>query len=75
MGSMQIRVGIWFFSMDLKGEVRGSRGGTAIIMTHMKATSISMFFTSLALRVGREIGEHRGVKELQKERSNNMQRK
>lgn len=63
MGSMQIRFGIWFFSVDLKGEVRGSRGGTAIIMTHVKATSISMFFTSLALRVGREIREHKGVKE------------
>lgn len=64
MGSVQIRVGIWFFSMDLKGEVRGSRGGMAIIMTHMKATSISMFFTSVALRVGGEIREHKGVKEL-----------
>lgn len=63
MGSMQIRVGIWFFSVDLKGEVRGSRGGTVIIMTYMKATSISMLFTSLALVVGREIREHKGVKE------------
>lgn len=52
MGSMLIRVGIWFFSADLKGEVKGSIAGTAIIMTHVKATSISMFFTSLALRVG-----------------------
>lgn len=69
MGSMQIRVGIWFFLMDLKGEVRGSRGGAAIIMTHVKATSISMFFTSLALGVGREIREHKGVKELLKERN------
>ncbi len=34
MGSMQITVGIWFFLMDLKGEVMGSRGGTAIIMTY-----------------------------------------
>ena len=64
MGSMQIRVGIWFSSTDLKGEVRGSRGGTAIVMTHMKATSISVFLTSLALRVGREIRERKGVKEL-----------
>lgn len=47
MGSMQMGVGIWFFLVDLKSEVRGSRGGIAIIMTHMKATSISMFLTSL----------------------------
>lgn len=60
MGSMQIRVGIWFFWMGPKGEVTGSRGGRAIIMTHMKATFISTFFTSLALRVGREIREHKG---------------
>lgn len=52
MGSMQIRVGIWFFLMDLKGEVMGSRGGRAIIMTHMKAPSISMFFTSFGLEGG-----------------------
>lgn len=60
MGSMQIIVGIWFFLMDLKGEVTGSRGGRAIIMTRMKATSISMFFTSLALRRGRGIRERNG---------------
>lgn len=64
MGSMQIGVGIWFFSMGLKGEATGSRGGRAITVTHMKATSISMFFTSLALRVGREIRERKGAKEL-----------
>lgn len=69
MGSMQIRAGIWFFSMDLKGEVRGSRGGTAIIMTHTKATFISTRFTSLALRVWREIREHCGVEELSKGRN------
>lgn len=68
MGSMQIRVGIWFFSMDLKGEMTGSRGGTAISMTHVKAKSISMFFTSVALRVGREIREHKRVKESRRER-------
>lgn len=68
MGSMQIRVGIWFFSMDLKGEVTWSRGGTAIIMTHVKATAISMFFISFALGVGRKIREHKGVKELLRER-------
>lgn len=60
MGSMQIRVGIWFFWMGPKGEVTGSRGGRAIIMTHMKATFISTFFTSLSLRVGREIRERKG---------------
>lgn len=60
MGYMQIRVGIWFFWMGSKGEVTGSRAGRAIIMTHMKATFISTFFTSLALRVGREIREREG---------------
>lgn len=69
MGSMQIKDGIWFFSVDLKGEVKRSRGGMAIITTHLKAASISMYFTSLALRVGRKIREHKGVAELLKERN------
>ena len=76
MGSVQIKAGIWFFSADLKGEVRGSRGGTAIIMTHTKTTS--MYLTSLALGVGREIRGHGGVAERLRARrseSNNMQGK
>lgn len=57
MGFMQINIGIWFFLADLKSEVRGSKGGTAIIVTHVKATSIAVFLTSLPLSVGREILE------------------
>lgn len=69
MGSMHIRVGIWFFSMDLKGEVTGSRGGTAITMTHIEATSMSKLSTSLALRIARDIREHKGLKKLLRERN------
>lgn len=53
MVSLQIRDGI-FVLLDGPEKVRwwGSRGGIAIIVTHTKATSISMFSTSAALRVG-----------------------
>lgn len=40
MGSMQIRAGIWCISVVRKGEVRRSRGGMAIIMTHVKVVSM-----------------------------------
>lgn len=62
MVSVLISAGIWS-KVDLKGEVRRSRGGTAIIMTYMKATSISLFVTSAASVARREIRVHPGVKE------------
>lgn len=42
MGSMQITVGIWFFLVNVKSEVTGSRGGIAINMTHAKASRLCL---------------------------------
>lgn len=62
MGSMQIRAGIWCISVVRKGEVRRSRGGMAIIMTHVKVVSMCAMSVAPGARQMNQ-GAQKGVEE------------
>lgn len=72
MGSMQIRVGIWFFSMDMKGEVmrrRGQEEGQPLPWLIWRPRPYPCSSHLWPWGWGEKLESMRGVKELLKEKN------